>query len=82
MSVVSKKLLKREGRQPHDLMSTGEVNNMNEDMNPCSANAVMSLDLVTKRYTALAPMSGSCHGGAGWQALRFGWRQAWFFVQY
>ena len=45
-----KELLRREGRQPADLIATGGC------VRGQRVNTVMSLDLVTKRYTTLAPM--------------------------
>ena len=47
VSVVAKELLKREGRHLLDIIATGGY---------VRGQRVMSLDLVTKRYTALAPM--------------------------
>ena len=47
---VAKEVLKREDRHPVDLIATG--GGVNYDY----TNTVMSLDLVTKRYTTLAPM--------------------------
>ena len=48
--VALKKLMKREGRQPDDMNATGGCDGYGY------LTTVMSLDLVTKRYTALAPM--------------------------
>ena len=50
VSVAVKELLKREGRHLLDMIDTGGF------MWGQSVNTVMSLGLVTKRYTALAPM--------------------------
>ena len=47
VSVILKELMRREGRQPHDMVATGGSDGQ---------GTVMSLDLVTKRYTTLAPM--------------------------
>ena len=49
--VVLKKLMKREGRQPDDMNATGGYDPYGQEV-----TTVMSLDLVTMRYTALAPM--------------------------
>ena len=49
--VALKKLMKREGRQPEDMNATGGY-----AMNGQQVTTVMSLDLVTMRYTTLAPM--------------------------
>ena len=51
VSVVAKELLKREGRHLLDMIATG-----GRDENGYVGNTVMSLDLVTMRYTILAPM--------------------------
>ena len=51
VTVIVRDLMKREGRHPGDLIGTGGF-----DTNYRPVNTVMSLDLVTKRYTALAPM--------------------------
>ena len=45
-----KNLLQREGRHPHDIISTGGY------VDRKAVNTVISLDLVTKQYTTLAPM--------------------------
>ena len=47
--VALKKLMKREGRQPEDMIATGGCKGG-------VVTTVMSLDLVTMRYTILAPM--------------------------
>ena len=57
--MVLKELLKREGRHLLDLIATG-----GRDQNYCIVNTVMSLDLVTMRYTALAPMFTARNGHA------------------
>ena len=48
---VYKKLLKCEGRQPDDIIATGGY------VVEQTVNTVMILDLVTKQYTTLAPMT-------------------------
>jgi hypothetical protein len=48
---VYKKLLKCEGRQPDDIIATGGY------VVEQTVNTVMNLDLVTKQYTTLAPMT-------------------------
>ncbi len=52
VSVVLKKLLQIEERHPLDIIATGGYN----DLDGKIVNTVMSLDLVTKQYTTLAPM--------------------------
>ena len=49
---VVKEVLKREDRHPGDLIATGGI-----VWGQGAVNTVMSLDLVTKRYTTLAPMN-------------------------
>ena len=49
--VALKELMKREGRQPDDMNATGGCDVIGQGV-----TTVMSLDLVTKRYTTLAPM--------------------------
>jgi hypothetical protein len=48
---VLMKLMKREGRQPDDIIATG-----GEEFMGKIVNTVMSLDLVTMRYTTLVPL--------------------------
>lgn len=57
VSAVLKELLKREGRHLLDIIATGgETTGGGEEDEPEAVNTVMCLDLVTNRYTALAPM--------------------------
>ena len=51
VAIVLKELLRREGRQPPDFISTG-----GEDQNQRSLTTVISLDLFTQRFTTLPPM--------------------------
>ena len=56
--VAHKELLRRERRQPEDLIATGGC------VRGQRVNTVMSLDLVTKRFTTLAPMITARDGHA------------------
>ena len=58
VAVVLKELLKREGRHLLDIIATGGY------VDGHAVNTVMSLDLVTMRYTALAPMFTARNGHA------------------
>ena len=86
VGVVLKELLKREERHPPDMIATGgevgPADDQDDNFEDKTINTVVSLDLVTKRFTTLAPMitARECHATGVLDGKLFvmgGWNHGW-----